>query len=154
MSVIGECKLAPAAIETADAVCSAFSQPNAVASTGVSAGEMKPPMLLPQFITPPAAPLFAPASSDIVAQNAPSAQRTKAVAKARLTAATYAFDVCAPIDKNVADRMKPAIGTMRRPCFKPRRFTSQSEAAPPAGMDTIDINHGKLLNNALRIRSK
>ena len=68
---------------------SAASHPMDAASTGVSAGEIRPPMLLPMFITPPPAPLRAPATAVMVAQNGPSTLRTSAVANARHVAARY-----------------------------------------------------------------
>jgi len=46
--------------ESAAATCNAFAQPMETARTGVSAGEMNPPTLLPMFMMPPAVPLRAP----------------------------------------------------------------------------------------------
>src|ERR1051326_5400944 len=72
---------------------SAASQPKRAARTGVSAGEIRPPTLLPMFMTPPAVPLRGPALPVIVAQHGPSVLRTSAVASARQVAAKYAFPV-------------------------------------------------------------
>ena len=55
---------------------------------GVKAGEMKPPKLLPKFMTPPPVPASAPAVSIIAAQKGPSTDSTKAVANDRKRAAT------------------------------------------------------------------
>ena len=50
--------------------------------SGVSAGEMNPPTLLPTFMMPPAVPVRVPSMSIMVAQNGPSTLRTHAVASA------------------------------------------------------------------------
>ena len=76
-----------ATTERAAATWRAFSQPTAAASTGVSAGEMSPPTLLPMFMTPPAVPLRRPAIPVIVAQNGPSTHSTSAVESARYATA-------------------------------------------------------------------
>ena len=65
-------------------------------ATNQRAGETIPPMLLPQFIAPPAVPLRAPATSIIVAQNGPSTDKTKAVASANISLRCWHFQFLHP----------------------------------------------------------
>src|SRR6185312_631646 len=78
-------------IDSTAATYSAFFHPIRAARIGVRSGEIAPPILLPQFMTPPAIPLRAPAISIMVAHAGPSTDRTHAVANAKYRTAALAL---------------------------------------------------------------